>query len=87
MELEKKVIASIHYREIPMCLETLLNSDKDFSFIKDGNKKIDGYLCPRITVRYQPKNTQEDKKLLNKLEKLLIELEANNQIVSFSIYT
>jgi hypothetical protein len=60
--------------------------DKHIKYVKDGVKTYeDGHKCPRLSIVVDPcGNDDQDKQRLKKLEKLLDELLANNQIVGYS---
>ena len=55
------------------------------SFNKDGVYKVGEISAPRATVTIQWDGTTEDKILFEKTIAFLEELEANNQIISFSV--
>lgn len=85
MSNEKQIVAYVYYREIPESLLTLLSEENGYSYTKDGVMRGVEPPCPRMTVRFAVKNTHEDGKVLRKLEKTLMNLESNNQLVSYTI--
>lgn len=83
---DKSILAYIYYRDLPNALISFVSSQKCLSYTKDGVLKGAGHSCPRLTIRCKVSEADDDKVLRNRLSLLLGELEANNQIVSFSIY-
>lgn len=83
---EKKLLAYVYYRDIPLALSTFISANKNVYYTKDGALKGVGHNCPRLTIRLTPISPDADKKLKDKLDSLLGELESNNQIVSYSVY-
>jgi len=75
----------IFYRDIPAALDSFISLDGKMSYIKDGAKKIDGKMCPRITLNMDVIQKITDGKRLTGLVKILTLLETNNQIVCFKV--
>lgn len=75
----------VFYRDIPSVLEAFLSLDGKMSYTKDGAKKIDGKMCPRLTISVDIVQKITDHKRLSGLVKMLSLLEENNQIISFKI--
>lgn len=84
VNIEKKY--AIYYREIPAFLDLFIIKDGNIKFVKDGLKEFSkGHRCPRMSVIVEPTgNESQDRERLRKLEALLDELQANNQIVGYS---
>lgn len=84
-ESDKLIVGYVYYRDVPACLLSMLALDPAFSYTKDGVLKGAGHSCPRMTILYKKTGTQEDVKVISKLQKLLEELESNNQVVNFNL--
>lgn len=85
MEKGKKVaVAFVYIREIPGLLESTIKNLK-MTFSKDGVSADLGHQCPRITVFLETTDEYSDESRAEKLERVLIELEGNNQIAGYSI--
>jgi len=73
----------VFYRDLPKAIETHIKADGRMSFIKDGVKKFGDQSCPRITICVNTVDVAKDKQRVDALNRLLEQLESNNQIVGF----
>ena len=75
----------VYYRDIPAILLAVVAKDGKMSYSKNGIVTKDGKSNPRLTVHIDTTgNESTDKKRVKEIVELLEELEANNQIISFS---
>jgi len=81
----KSPIAYVYYRDIPLVLQTYITSNPTLSYTKDGVMQGIGHNCPRLTVKLMKSGLDTDKNIIIKLEKILNELESNNQIALFNM--
>lgn len=84
MALRTKKIA-VYYRDLPKIVEDTVATDRQCHLVKDGIFTANGVKCPRATITLEWEGSEGDKERLKKLERLLGELQSNNQIVSFSV--
>lgn len=75
---------AVYYHEIPLLLELFIKKDGNMGVTKDGVHKGLGHACPRLTITVNPGAIDTDRERLRRLEELLTELSANNQIAGWS---
>jgi hypothetical protein len=75
---------AVYYRDIPLILQDFVKIDGHIILSKDGVYKGLGHSCPRLTLQVEDTKPELDKQRIKKLEKLLTELESNNQIAGWS---
>jgi len=78
---------AIFFREMPAVIERAVAADDTMKLFKDGIFTTNGIRCPRATLALEWNSSKADLEKLKKLIALLEELQANNQIVTFSIRT
>lgn len=76
---------AIFYRSLPAVLEHHVLKDKEMSLLKDGIFTHDGVRCPRATIAIEWDGSKAAQERLERLVRLLEELEKNNQIATFTV--
>lgn len=74
----------VFYRQLPAELEKFVLTDGYMFILKDGIKvQATQVFNPRLTITVQENPKQDSKKRVEKLEKVLKQLLATNQIIEF----
>jgi hypothetical protein len=85
MEVQKKPVFLIYYRELPCSVTFFLAANKKFSYIKDGVQPVNEHRVPRITIQKEPEPDHIEIPTLERFDSILKELLSNNQIVSYKM--
>lgn len=80
-----KKIAVYFRNALPGALERHIQVDKEMKLHKDGVFTHNGVRCPRVTISFEWDGSKPDQERLEKMTRLLEELENNNQIIAFSV--